>query len=79
MADRLKRYSAEEAVNFCLQTDESDIDSSCSGMSSDEEDRLDRALLDISDIDSEKRLVFYIFSHQFFFLDKKIATLITCI
>ena len=72
MADRLKRYSVKEAVNFCLQTDESDIDSSCRGMSSNEEDRLDRALLGVSDIDSEKRLFLYVFYHKFFFSTKKL-------
>ena len=71
MADRLKIYCVEEVVNFCPQTDESDIDSSCRAMSSDEENGLDRPLLGNSDINSEKRLFFYVFSHQFFFLDKK--------
>ena len=76
MADCMKGYSVEEVVNFCLQTDESDIGSSCRGMSSGEEDRLDRALLGTSDIDSEKKVIFMFFLINFFFLDKKTATLI---
>ena len=72
MADRMKGYIVEEVVNFCLQTDESDIGSPCRGMSSGEEDRLDRALLGTSDIDSEKRLLLCFFSSIFFFSTKKL-------
>ena len=40
-----RKVPIEEAVKFMIQSDESDIDSSHGGMSSDEEELLDDALL----------------------------------
>ncbi|XP_057291023.1 piggyBac transposable element-derived protein 4-like [Hydractinia symbiolongicarpus] len=40
-----RRISLEDAVNYMLETDDSDIDSCHGGLSSDEEERIDNALL----------------------------------
>ena len=41
MAKRWKAISPAEAVNYCLQSNDSDIDSSAGGLSSDEEEKVD--------------------------------------
>ena len=45
MAKRLKAISLAEAVNYCLQSDANDLDSSVGGLSSDEEEKVDNLLL----------------------------------
>ena len=52
--ERPKVISLEYAVNYMLESDGSDIDSSVGGLSSDEEERLDDQLLGYgSNIDEE--------------------------
>ena len=45
MGKRLKVISLAELVNFCLQSDDSDLDSSVGGWSSDDEEKVDNLLL----------------------------------
>ena len=45
MAKRLKAISVAEAVNCCHQSDDSDLDSSAWGLSSDEEEKFVNVLL----------------------------------
>lgn len=37
-----RSYSLQQAIDYCLQTDESNIDSCCGGLTNDEEKLLDR-------------------------------------
>lgn len=54
MAKRL--YTTDQAVVFCTETDnEDDIDSSCGGLSSSEEEELDDLLENISDYEELER------------------------
>ena len=55
MSKRPSNISLEQAVEFCLQSDEGHIDSSCDGLSSDEEEELDRLLLNLTDKEEENR------------------------
>ena len=46
MAKRLKAISVAEAVNCCHQSDDSDLDSSAWGLSSNEEEKFVNVLLE---------------------------------
>ena len=46
MAKKLKAISLVEAVNYCLQSDDSHLDSSVGGLPSDEEEKADNLLLE---------------------------------
>ena len=67
MAKRLKAISLAEAVNYCLQSYDSDLDSSVGGLSRDEEEKVDNLLLENYSTDS-KRLVLIILFKIFSFL-----------
>jgi len=45
MATSRKKISLESAIEFCLNSDDSDVDSSVGGFSSDEQEELDNLLL----------------------------------
>ena len=49
-----RKISLEAAVNYMLETDDSDVDSSHGGLDSDEEERLDLELLGYYSDDSER-------------------------
>ena len=66
MAKKLKAISLAEAVNFCLQSDDSHLDSS-GGLPSDEEEKVDNLLLENYPTDSN-RLVLVILFKIFSFL-----------
>ena len=53
-------YSVEETVNYCLNSDESDIDSCCGGLSEDEEEELDELLLQDPEISVDDRADRYV-------------------
>ena len=40
-----RSYTLQEALDYCLETDQSDIDSCCGGLSSDEEELIDNEQL----------------------------------
>ena len=40
-----RSYTLQQAIDYCLETDGSDVDSCCGGLSSDEEDLLDNEFL----------------------------------
>ena len=46
MARRPSTISSKEAIDFCLESDGSDLDSSIGGLSSDEEEEVDNMLAD---------------------------------
>ena len=75
MVKRLKAISLAEAVNYCLQNDDSDLDSSVGGLSSDEEGKVDNLLLKNYSTDSNRLvlvIVFQIFSFYLFY-DKNLV------
>ena len=61
MAKRLKAMSLAEAVNSCLQSNDSDLDSSVGGLSSDEEEKVDNLLLENYSTDSNRLVLIIIF------------------
>ena len=66
MAKRLKTISLAEAVNYCLQSDDGDLDSWVGSLPGDEEEKVDNLLLENYSTDSNK-LVFVILSRIFSF------------
>ena len=67
MAKRLKAIFLAEVVNYCLQSDDRDLDSSAGGLSSDEEEKFDNSLLENYSTESN-RLVLVIFKLFSFYL-----------
>ena len=61
MAKRLKAMSLEEAVNCCLQSNDSDLDSSVGGLSCGEEEKVDNLLLENYSTDSNRLVLIIIF------------------
>ena len=66
MAKGLKTISLAEAVNYCPQDDDSDLDSSVGGLSSDEEEKVDNLLLENYSADSNRLVLVILF--KIFFL-----------
>ena len=61
MAKRLKAMSLAEAENCCLQSNDSDLDSSVGGLSCDEEEKVDNLLLENYSTDSNRLVLIIIF------------------
>ena len=75
VAKRLKAISLAKAVNYCLQSHDSDLDSSVGGFSSDEEEKVDNVLLEDYSNDSNRLvlvILFKIFSFYLFY-DKNLV------
>ena len=65
MVKRLKAIFLAEAVNYCLQSNDSDLDSSVGGLSNDQEEKVDNLLLENYSTDSNRLalvILFKIFS-----------------
>ena len=68
MAKRLKAIFLAEVVNYCLQSDDRDLDSSDGGLSSDEEEKVDNSLLENYSTESNRLVLVILFKLFSFYL-----------